>query len=286
MLLRIQWKIPRLRSILAPLVLLALAVTQSGCYKNVQLFRGDYEKYYRAQRHLGPKPIIAYPEQAPQREGYRYRLHTGDKLAIILHNLPKELELPNTTKSEEGANVIEVIVSHDGYIYLPLIPKLYVKGKVTDEVAQLITEELAKLYQNPVVEIRITNLKVFVFGLPAQGGTMGLSGSATAGSGKVVKIETEKTSLINVLGLSGGLGLNNKAKKVRILRNYDTDSLQVFWLDMRDPEVLKNEIIEIHANDIIYVETRNLQFVLAEVQPYVTFSNLFIGIWLISRQVF
>jgi protein involved in polysaccharide export with SLBB domain len=85
-------------------------------------------------------------------------------------NLPPELQqgqnvvISETKLQSNSGSPYIGIVSHDGYFHMPLIPRLYVEGKVTDEVVQLIQQELSKLYDNPVAVCNVTNLKLYLFG--------------------------------------------------------------------------------------------------------------------------
>lgn len=251
----------------------------SGCESKTRLFQSTYEKYYKEQRRITKSPIIKLRDEDPSYLAYRHKIRPGDELEVTIMNLPAELQQGQRTISTEAklqsntGSIYTGVVSHDGYFYMPLIPRLYVEGKVTDEVVQLVQQELSKLYDNPVAVCNVTNLKLYLFGFSGAMGGGGL-GVSMENAANMVTLNTEKISLIEAITEARGVGFANKVKKVKIIRNYDTDNLQIIWLDLRDIEVLKKNAIPVYADDIIYAETRPVFQVLSASMPYIQIINL------------
>ncbi|MBX3101875.1 MAG: polysaccharide biosynthesis/export family protein [Bacteroidetes bacterium] len=245
-----------------------------GCSQKTQMFQSTYEKYYKEQKRTTNQPIIKLRDDENSYLAYRHKIRPGDELEVQILNLPDILK----EKDEMGlkGNIFEGIVTHDGYFYMPLIPRIYVAGKVTDEVTNLIEQELAKSYDNPVVNCRITNLKLYLFGFG--GGMSGMSpvgvGTSQENMARVIKMGTEQSSLIEVLATAGGVSFVNKIRKVKIIRNYETDNVQIIWIDLRKIEVLKKNIIPIYSDDIIYAESKPFFLAFSQISPYLQAVNL------------
>jgi hypothetical protein len=254
-----------------------------GCESKTRLFQSTYEKYYREQRRITKSPIIKLRDDDPSYLAYRHKIRPGDELEVTIMNLPTELKQgQNIVISEarlqtSAGNTFTGIVSHDGYFYIPLIPRLYVEGKVTDEVVNMVQQELSKLYDNPVATCMVTNLNLYLFGFGgALGGGVGGGGMGFSmeNAANAIEIKTEKISLIEALAHARGISFVNKVKKVKIIRNYDSDNLQIIWLDLRDINVLKKNAINVYADDIIYAEARPVFQLFSLLSPYLQVVNL------------
>lgn len=219
-----------------------------------QMFRNaEHEKVYRAGAKAG-KSIIKLNESQQNLEYYRYRISVGDELRIRFLNLPPELA--------KGAHEIQVdtryLVTTEGYVAIPLIGKIYVRGKTVEEIQRKLILEYTAYYPNPVIDVNVTNLKVFIFGEGRQG---------------VVILPNEKTHLIEALALAGGIPNSAKPHKVKIIRG-TLNNPEVIWVNTRDISVLSAQELYMQAGDIIYLEPRNLQLFIREVAPYTTVINL------------
>jgi hypothetical protein len=252
----------------------------SGCESKTRLFQSTYEKYYKEQRRITKSPIIKLRDDDPSYLAYRHKIRPGDELEVTIMNMPPELQQGQNTvlaearlQSNSGTS-FKGIVSHDGYYYIPLIPRLYVEGKVTDEVVNMVQQELGKLYDNPVATCNVTNLNLYLFGFGGAMGVMGGAGFSAENSANNVPIKTEKVSLIEALAYARGISFVNKVQKVKIIRNYDSDNLQIIWLDLRDINVLKKNAINVYADDIIYAETRPVFQFFSLISPYLQVINI------------
>lgn len=143
------------------------------------------------------------------------------------------------SKSENDKDIITV--DRLGYIQLPQVGKVFVKGYTIPQASEKLEKLVSKTYVKPFVKITILNLQAFIY---------------TGGSAQVISLPGDNTPLIKVLSLAGGPGATGKAYKMLIIRG-----------DIKDPNIQKIDLstiegykkyagIPIQPNDVIYIETR------------------------------
>ncbi|MFO0485438.1 MAG: polysaccharide biosynthesis/export family protein [Sphingobacteriia bacterium] len=270
----------RSHSLLKALLLGFCVLCSVGCQRKVQLFRGDYEQYYREQKRVDRKAAVVTLRPYPvDMLSYRHRIRVGDELTLRIYNLPTVLET-GIKLAEEPAGFKASVDVH-GYVYFPLLPRLYAKGLLTEEVEELAVNELAKLYKDPLLSVRLSNLRAYVFG--ASGGRGVVQQVVTTGSGTFIQMEQEEESLVSILSKAGGISNTANIAKVKIIRNYQSDSLQIIWVDLRNPDVLNDPMLNIRSEDIVYMESRGLPLFLTELNPYLTFINVGLSLFLVYQ---
>lgn len=134
----------------------------------------------------------------------------------------------------------ELKVDKDGFVRLPLVGLVGLKGLTIAEAEKLIEDRFAKSYIDPFVTVTVTNRRVTVF--PGMGGT-----------GQVVSLTNENTSVLEVLALNGGINLKGKSKRVRLVRKVD-NQFKVYSIDLSNESGFASGQMIVHANDIIYVD--------------------------------
>jgi polysaccharide export outer membrane protein len=112
-------------------------------------------------------------------------------------------------------------------------------------------------YNKPFVMLSVLNRRVLVF--PGAGGT-----------GTVVTLENENTTLIEALAMAGGLAVTGKSDVIKLIRG-DSRNPQVHLIDLSTVEGMTKSNMLLQANDIIYVEPiKNIsQNILQELAPIV-----------------
>ena len=236
-------------------VLLALVFTSCNLQKNTQLFRDEkYEAIYKEGVKRGESIIRRFPT-SDTLQYYRYKIQSGDELRIRFLNLPPELAQGSfEIKADE-----KYIVNIDGYLSTPLIGRLYVKDKTTEEVQKKLTMEYHQFYRAPSIDVSVSNLKVYLYGEGKQQG--------------VVILPTERTHLLEALAIAGGVPSTAKRHKIKILRG-DLNNPQIIWVNLNRIDILGDEDLYMRSGDVIYIEPRNVQAFVNAVQPYTTFVNV------------
>ncbi len=132
-------------------------------------------------------------------------------------------------------------VDFDGMAKLPLLGLTHVAG-LTQREAELMLEQRYTVYYNrPFVQVTIANRRVVVF--PGGGG-----------DARVVQLENNNTTLMEVLAVAGGMAKRADARHVKMFRRKMGGGRLVYEFDMSDIKGLKYADMVMQADDIVYVQ--------------------------------
>lgn len=178
---------------------------------------------------------------------------------IRLVEQPSQINPYNSSQANYSGstNPQEYLVDESGNVKLPLINYINLKGLSIREAEKAIEKRYIEFYNDPFVILKVLNRRVMVF--PGTGGT-----------GKVVELKNEKTTLIEVLAAAGGLTTTGKSNSIKIIRG-DFRNPKVILVNLETLDAARNSDIRICANDIIYVKPvpRISQEVLVQLAPIV-----------------
>jgi polysaccharide export outer membrane protein len=131
------------------------------------------------------------------------------------------------------------------------------------------------LLKNPIIELKILNLKVTVLGEIKNQGNFNL-----------VK---EKTTLIDIIGQAGGLSNTADEKNIKIIRS-DKQGQKTIWVDLSNINILNDPKIILQDNDIVYIAQNKravrddkLQNFTTLIQPSVLIFNTALIIYSLFR---
>jgi polysaccharide biosynthesis/export protein len=197
------------------------------------------------------KPAIKSSKASPGSEpSYQYRIGPHDVLAIIVWG-HYELTLPagEYRTAEAGGN----LVAEDGTIFFPYVGTIHVAGKTAADVRQILTEKVAKVIQDPQIDVKVVSFrsqKVYVSGEVSKPGAVSITDvpMTVAEAISLAGNFTPEADLSNVT-----LTHNDKATKIDLLDMYDNG-------DMRQNVLLAN-------GDMLHVPDRSAKkvFVIGEV---------------------
>lgn len=157
-------------------------------------------------------------------------------------------------------------VEDDGSVALPVIGHIQIAGFTRAEAAKKIEELYKKnLLNDPIIELKIINLKVTILGeIKVQGN---------------YQLVKDKTTLIEMIGEAGGLTEKGNEKNIKIIRG-DPKNPQVTEIDLSKIETLADPRMILQNNDIIYiaqnkrsVKTDQLQNITTTLQPGLIILN-------------
>lgn len=182
--------------------------------------------------------------------------------------------------SSAGGNVSqgEVFqVAADSTVNLPAIGKLKVVGLTRVDAQKLIQDTYARvLLRDPIIELKITNLKVTVLGeIKSQGN---------------YPLLKDRTTLVELVGEAGGLTDKANEKDIKIIRGTETNP-QVIDVDLSDIASVNSPRSILQSGDIIYivqnkraVRSDNLQNFSVIVQPALILFNTALIIFTLVRK--
>lgn len=199
-----------------------------------------------------------------------YHIKTYDILQIRNLQSTKYL-IDNTGSSATGGGSTggqgqTFQVEEDGKVTLPVIGHVAVAGLTRYEATQKI-EKLYRdsLLKNPIIELKILNLKVTLFGEVRTPGN--------------IPLLRDNTTLTDVLGEAGGLTNNANEKNIKIIRG-DKANPQVIYADLGNIKTLGDPRLILQNDDIIYVaqnkqavRTEKIQNLSSLIQPSLLIFN-------------
>ena len=189
-----------------------------------------------------------------------YLIATDDRLEMKIFTNDAFKLVDVTSGGIGGMNSDQAIyytVEQDGTAKFPLIGKVLLKGLPIKEAERILEEKYSQYYVTPFILLRITNLHVLVF--PGDGGT-----------GSVIPLQNERTTLLEALTLAGGVHGRGKAYSVKIIRG-NLKNPEIFLIDLSTIEGIKKSNMTVQANDIIYVEPSAdyTSKILVQLSPYI-----------------
>jgi len=209
-----------------------------------------------------------------------YRMSPNDIVSLSVYT-NDGFKLIDITTSAESVNsrlnntnnnsAIQFLVEPDGFVKLPIIGKLKLAGLTIREAEKLLETQYASFYNKPFVILKVVNRRVTVF-------------PGTGGSGRVVNLDNESTTVIEALALAGGITNTGKSRKIKLIRG-DLRNPKVILINLSSIEGLKEGNLLLQANDIIYVEPvpRISQEVLTQIAPLVGIITSFTLIYNIAK---
>lgn len=130
-------------------------------------------------------------------------------------------------------------VEEDGTVALPVIGHVQVAGLTRMEATKVIEDLYRKtLLKDPIIEVKIVNLKVTLLGEVKSQGNLPL-----------VK---DRTTLVEMIGEAGGLTDKANERNVQIIRG-DPKSPQVITVNLRNINSISNPATILQNGDIVYV---------------------------------
>tara|TARA_R110002072_G_scaffold282761_3_gene445966 strand:+ start:39730 stop:40503 length:774 start_codon:yes stop_codon:yes gene_type:complete len=190
------------------------------------------------------KGAVVNSDSIPLKPTEAYRISKDDKISFTLSTLDGKDIIEGISGVSEDNNsnqrTLEYLVRTNGEVELPVLGKIKVEGLTIEECEDKMSELFSEQYQEPFVQVQITNQRVIVF--PGNGS------DAT-----VIKLENTNTTLMEALALAGGITDRGKASSVKLMRRVGGER-QVYIIDLSTIEGLRYVDMIVQANDYIYVE--------------------------------
>ncbi|WP_183558420.1 polysaccharide biosynthesis/export family protein [Mucilaginibacter sp. SP1R1] len=178
----------------------------------------------------------------------QYFIHTGDILGVnVSSRNPESAAVFNYNLARVNGNnyntspenpVIGYLVDDNGMIHLPLVGAIKVEGLSTNDVTEKLGVALLTYLKDPVVNIRIVNFKVYVYGDVLRP--------------NVYTLQDDHTTVTQALTLAGDLNITALRKKVLLIRN-EGGERKYIKLDLTSKQLFNSPYFYLQNNDEIYV---------------------------------
>ena len=195
-----------------------------------------------------------------------YRIKPFDKVSVA--NL-QDAELLGSRVGSPGALKINYEVSKSGEITLPGLGNVKIAGLTKQQA----TNQIQKLYgdalfKDPIIELTINNLRVTMLG-------------AFNVEGNFV-LENQKTDLVDMIGLAGGIADDANIKKIRIIRG-SRENPELIIADLSNFNTLSNAKLTLQDGDIIIAERSKFSIVAKNIAPITSIAS--VGVLLLNTYI-
>lgn len=248
-----------MKQVLGTLLIAALLISFPSCrllYPNLMFQQKQYQYFELAQ-----KQIDQYVIQPGDEISLRVYARDGFRLVDVIGNVNMAttggsgVSSSSNTNTQLGSGYLTYLVDNEGFVRLPVVGELFVKGYTEKELNRILADKFAGLFIDPFVVAKVENRRALVF----KGST-----------GGVVSLNSGPTNLLEVIAKSGGLSANSKAYKIKVLRG-DMKNPQVILIDLSTLEGMRKADLIVQSNDIIYIEEKRPSAaaqILQEITPY------------------
>lgn len=131
------------------------------------------------------------------------------------------------------------LVDKSGFVTLPLVGKIQVKGKTTGDVQEAIRAKAAEFYKDPVVNVRFINFKITVLGEVTKPATYVMPG--------------EKVTLLDAIGMAGDLTIYGKRENVLLIREIEGKK-EFVRFNLNNSNLFTSPYYYLQQGDVVYVE--------------------------------
>lgn len=176
-----------------------------------------------------------------------YQIGVDDKITFSLSTndgakLVEGISSIGTGEAGTGGFSPEFVVGRDSTVELPVLGRVKMAGLTIPEAEDFLEKSFAKTYQNPFVQLKVTNQRVIVF--PGEGG-----------DAQVIALQNNNTTLMEVIAQAGGLPTRAKAKVVKLIRK-EGDERKIYTIDLSTIDGLKYADVVVQSNDYVYIEPK------------------------------
>jgi polysaccharide biosynthesis/export protein len=171
------------------------------------------------------------------------RIQPGDHLSIQVYSAstrPEADALYNLPSGSAGTGGF--LVDANGNIEYPRIGTIKVLGMTKHELAAEIKKRLTEpveVLTNPSVIIRFLNFKVTMLGQVVREGVLSIPG--------------ERVTILEAVGLAGGITDYGKRNSVKVLREID-GKRETGYIDLSSKDIFESPYYNLVQNDVVIVE--------------------------------
>lgn len=179
---------------------------------------------------------------------YQLKIQDDDLLYISLSSKDAELVEPFKNSTLLGASMqtsssetTGFLVDDEGYVSIPSLGKVYVRGLTCTELSRTIEKQLIEgnFIKDPVISVRLGNFKVTVLGEVNNPGA--------------IEVKGNRLTILEAVSRCGDLKPTGKRRNVKILREQN-DKQNIYEIDLTKADIINSPYYYLCQNDVVYVE--------------------------------
>lgn len=229
---------------LKALALLTVALTVFSCASSKKI------NYLQNNEVLNDKEVI-FSTTLQSDDLLLIHVSAKDPEAVLPFNM-EALMVPSATGLSAQRQQQLFLIDSNGEIDFPVLGKIQLMGLTRPEAIELLTNKLKAYLQEPVVNLRIMNFKVSVFGEVKRPGS--------------ISVSSERITFLEALSQAGDLSIYGKRKNILIIREIEGKRISQ-RVDITSADFINSEFYYLKQNDIIYVEPNSTKVNSSAVGP-------------------
>lgn len=185
----------------------------------------------------------------------RVALQVDDEIAVTITSSAPEataiFNAPLANSSVRGDLVVQGnpklmahVVDQQGYIELPVLGKINVLGKTTDEVEQAIRERVAATVRDPYVNVQLLSFYVDVMGEVKQP--------------QRIKVDKKQFTVLDALATCGDLTEYGLRDGIVVIRHEGAQTTY-HHLNLADTQIFNSPYFYLQQNDVVYVAPNRIR---------------------------
>lgn len=166
-------------------------------------------------------------------------------------DVDRDYNLQVQAGAAQNTQLMGYLVDVYGNIDMPRIGTIHAEGLTKSELEQLIRSKLKNVLTQPSVMIRFLNFRITVLG--------------EVGNPGVLTVPTERLSILEAVGMAGGITEYGTIKQVRVLRE-NNGVRETGLLDLTSQSIFSSKYYQLQQNDVVLVDQTNYKLRQAEQQ--------------------
>lgn len=198
-----------------------------------------------------------------------YKLQTNDYLYISIKSTNKDVNDLFDIISSESSNSMQnnesnlflsgYVINDSGFIFIPTIGDLYIKGMTINEAKNKIKNEINKNISDAVINVRLASFNVSFLGEVSKEGRM--------------QFYKENLNIIEALAQVGGVSDYGDKRHVRIFRQAEGKTI-IYEIDLTNLNLMSDPKYYLQPNDIVYIPPLERKIILNNIRDYSTFITI------------
>lgn len=202
-------------------------------------------------KNASPEAVGALPQgQSPD-----IRLVVDDELVITISSqVPEATAMFNSplannanrgnTSMTSSPRLTTYIVDRDGNITMPVIGKLNVVGRTTQEVEEMVRQQVSQVVKDCYVKVQLAGFYVNVMGEVKTPGR--------------ILVNSERFTVLDALAQCGDLTEYAERGAVMVVRE-ENGVKKSYRLDLADTSIFASPVYYLQQNDVVYVEPNKIK---------------------------
>ncbi|GAA4771928.1 MULTISPECIES: polysaccharide biosynthesis/export family protein [Flavobacterium] len=177
---------------------------------------------------IQPDDLLMIIVSAPDQEA-------ASPFNLTTENIPTVIGQANMAQRQQQL----YLVDKNGTIDFPVLGSINVGGVTKTEVVKLLKDKLLQYVKNPIVNMRIMNYKITVYGEVVKPGSYSVS--------------SERITITEALSMAGDLTIYGKRNNIIVVREINGKKT-VGRVDITKADFINSPFYYLSQNDLVYVE--------------------------------